>query len=84
MGVLAVIAPGIGRRYNRYTALAGAALLMSALDPFVLWDVGFQLSILGTLGIVLLTPLFQRLLHSLERIPFSHQTSPRMVYTSRQ
>ncbi|HEV2661713.1 MAG TPA: ComEC/Rec2 family competence protein, partial [Ktedonobacteraceae bacterium] len=72
MGTLAVIAPPIGRRYNRYTALAAAALLMSALDPLVLWDVGFQLSFLGTLGIVLLTPLFQRLLHPLERIPFSH------------
>ena len=72
MGVLATIAPRIGRRYNRYTALAGAALIMSALDPFVAWDVGFQLSFLGTLGIVLLTPLFQRLLHPLERIPLSH------------
>jgi competence protein ComEC len=72
MGVLLVIAPRIGRRYNIYTALAGAALLMSALDPFVAWDVGFQLSFLGTLGIVLLTPLFQRLLHPLERISLCH------------
>ena len=72
MGVLLVIAPRIGRRYTIYTALAGTALLMSALDPFVLWDAGFQLSFLGTLGIVLLTPLFQRMLHPLERVPFSH------------
>jgi len=72
MGTLLVIAPRIGRSYNIYTALAVAALLMSAIDPFVLWEAGFQLSFLGTLGIVVLTPLFQRLLHPLERIPCSH------------
>jgi competence protein ComEC len=56
MGALVVIAPRLGRAYNVYTALACAALVMSALLPYVLWDVGFQLSLLGTLGIVLLTP----------------------------
>ncbi len=69
MGVLLVIAPRIGRTYNVYTALAASALLMSAIDPMVLWDVSFLLSFLGTLGIVILTPLFQRLLRPLERLP---------------
>jgi len=72
MGSLLVVAPRVGRVYNIYTALGLSALLMSALDPFVLWDVGFQLSFLGTLGIVLLTPVFQRLLHPLEQLPFGH------------
>src|SRR5713226_715858 len=36
------------------------------------WDAGFQLSFLGTLGIVLLTPLFQRLFHPLECLPSGH------------
>ncbi|MEO8970722.1 MAG: ComEC/Rec2 family competence protein, partial [Ktedonobacteraceae bacterium] len=72
MGVIMVIAPRIGRIYNVYTALAFAALIMSLLDPFVLWDVGFQLSFLGTLGIVMLTPLLQRLLSPLQRVPFGH------------
>lgn len=72
MGILLVIAPRLGRTYNVYTAFALAALLMSMLDPFVLWDVGFQLSFLGTLGIVLLTPFFQRLLSPVERLPFGH------------
>ncbi|HEU5367241.1 MAG TPA: ComEC/Rec2 family competence protein, partial [Ktedonobacterales bacterium] len=57
MGALLVLAPRFGRTYNLYTALAFAALLMSAWSPYVLWDVGFQLSLLGTLGIALLTPL---------------------------
>jgi competence protein ComEC len=69
MGILLVIAPRLDRNYNIYTALALTALLMSLADPFVLWNAGFQLSFLGTLGIALLTPLFQRLLRPLERIP---------------
>ncbi|GAC1421985.1 MAG: hypothetical protein NVS4B1_03240 [Ktedonobacteraceae bacterium] len=73
MGVLVVIAPRIGRIYNIYTALALSALLMSAFDPFILWDVGFLLSFIGTLGIVLLTPFFQRGLHFLERLPLGTQ-----------
>jgi competence protein ComEC len=72
MGSLLVFAPEIKRTYNVYTALALSALLMSLLGPFVLWDVGFQLSFLGTLGIVLLTPYFQRLLRPLDRVPFGY------------
>ncbi len=72
MGILLVIAPRIGRIYNVYTALAFAALLMSLVDPFVLWDVGFQLSFLGTLGIVLFTPYIQRLFRPLEQVPFGY------------
>ena len=72
MGILLIIAPRIGRIYNVYTALALTALLMSLFDPFVLWDVGFQLSFLGTLGIVLLTPHIQRLFRMLEQFPFGY------------
>lgn len=72
MGILLVIAPRIGRIYNIYTALALTALMMTLGDPFLLWDAGFQLSFIGTLGIVLLTPFFQRLLHPIERLPLGH------------
>ena len=71
MGILLVIAPRIGRTYNVYTALAACALLMSASDPMLLWNVSFLLSFLGTLGVVMLTPLFQRLLWPLERLPLA-------------
>jgi len=81
MGILLVVAPRLGRIYNIYTALALAALLMSMFDPFVLWDVGFQLSLLGTLGIVLLTPLFQRLLHPIEYIPLGHHVAELIAVT---
>ena len=72
MGSLLVLAPRIGRSYNVYTALALSSTLMSGIDPFVLWDTGFQLSFLGTLGIVLLTPYFQSLLSALEALPLGH------------
>ncbi|HEV7236303.1 MAG TPA: ComEC/Rec2 family competence protein, partial [Ktedonobacteraceae bacterium] len=49
MGILLIAAPRLGRYYNINTALALAALLMSLLNPFVLWDVGFLLSFLGTI-----------------------------------
>jgi ComEC/Rec2-related protein len=69
MGGLLVIAPGLGRRYNVYTGLAVAVILMSCMDPFLLWDVGFQLSFLATLGIVFLTPYLQRLMQPIARLP---------------
>ncbi|GCE03849.1 ComEC/Rec2 family competence protein [Dictyobacter aurantiacus] len=72
MGGLLVLAPRLGRTYNIYTALAFTAMGMSLLDPLVLWDTGFQLSFLGTLGIVLFTPHIQRPLHPLTRLPGGH------------
>lgn len=81
MGMLLVIAPRLDRTYNIYIALAIAAVLMSLFDPFVLWDVGFQLSFLGTLGIVMLTPFFQRAFHPIERLPFGHTTSEIIAVT---
>ena len=62
MGALLVLAGSLGRRYNVYTALALAALLMTANEPLLIYDAGFQLTMLATLGIPLLTPPLQRLL----------------------
>lgn len=81
MGILLVTAPRIGRVYNMYTALAACALLMSASDPLLLWNVSFQLTFLGTLGVVMLTPLFQRLLSSLERLPLGRLAVEIMAVT---
>ena len=81
MGMLLVIAPRLDRIYNIYTALALAALLMTLLDPFSVWNAGFQLSLLGTLGISLLTPLFQRLLGRLEHLPLGHHAAELIAVT---
>jgi competence protein ComEC len=71
MGIILVIAPRFGRVYNIYTAMALAALIMTMFDPFVSWKAGFQLSTIGTLGIVMLTPLFQYLFRPIELFPFA-------------
>lgn len=65
LGGLALFAAQIGRRQAGLNSLALAALVMAALNPQVLWDVGFQLSFAATLGLVLyaepLTAGFNRL-----------------------
>src|SRR6185312_9986770 len=62
MGALLVLSGALGRRYNVFTALAFAVLLMTAFEPLLIYDAGFQLTTLATLGIPLLTPPLQRLL----------------------
>lgn len=58
MASLSLIARYFYRQNGAMTALAGAALFMLIHDPFVLFDMGFQLSFLATLGLILyVTPL---------------------------
>ncbi len=58
MSSLLIVAPLLNRRTYIPASLAFATLVMSLLDPFVLWDVGFQLSLAAVLGLALLvTPL---------------------------
>ena len=70
MGVLLVVAPRAGRAYNMYTAISLAAIVISTIDPLALWSASFLLSFLGTLGIVILTPFFEQLLHPIQHLPF--------------
>ncbi len=53
MGGLALMALQLGRRSFAMASLAASAILMTAVDPDVLLDVGFQLSFAATLGLVL-------------------------------
>jgi competence protein ComEC len=53
MGTLAILALQMGRQNLSLNALAIAALGMAAWDPFLLWHVGFQLSFVATLGLLL-------------------------------
>lgn len=56
MGSLYVLAQAIGRWAFSLNSLAFAAIVMSAINPEILWDVGFQLSFAATLGLILLVP----------------------------
>src|SRR5262249_13223495 len=61
-GALLVLACALGRAYNVYIALALAVLGMTAVEPLVIYDAGFQLTVLATFGLPLLVPPIQRAL----------------------
>jgi competence protein ComEC len=56
MGILYLLAVHYGRQTYALNSLVFAAFLMSAFNPLILWDLGFQLSFASTLGLVLYTP----------------------------
>lgn len=58
-GTMAGIALGgvaVGARREAVTALAAATVLLLVYDPFLIFSIGFQLSVLATTGILILTP----------------------------
>ena len=61
MGVLYVLAMVLGRPNAVLNALFASALAMTAANPLTLWDAGFQLSFLATLGLIVLVPPLERL-----------------------
>ena len=64
MGALVVWAELADREADALTGLALACAFLALLDPNVLWDLGFQLSALATVGIIAwATPLRRWLTH---------------------
>ena len=53
MGGLSALALIVGRKSHALTSLLAAAWFMSAWQPFLLWDIGFQLSFMASLGLIL-------------------------------
>ena len=53
MGGTAIIAAQVGRRQDGLNTLGFAVAVMCLLDPYLPWDVGFQLSFAATLGLIL-------------------------------
>jgi len=60
MGILYLWARYLGRGSFAPVSLAAAAVVMTALNPHTLWDVGFQLSVAATAGLVLYTEPLER------------------------
>jgi competence protein ComEC len=54
------IGHSFGKRNSIYNSLSISAFLLLCYDPFMLWDVGFQLSYLAVLGIV----IFQKYIYN--------------------
>jgi competence protein ComEC len=68
MGGLSLLALRLGRQTDGMASLAAAAMVMTAINPLVLWDVGFQLSFAATLGLVLYAePLHNWFLNAAKR-----------------
>jgi len=53
MGILSLLAVQLGRRQNGVNPLVFVAALMAVFNPYMLWDVGFQMTFMATLGLVL-------------------------------
>jgi competence protein ComEC len=60
MGILYLWARHLGRASFAPVSLAAATVVMTALNPYTLWDVGFQLSVAATAGLVLYTEPLER------------------------
>jgi competence protein ComEC len=54
-----MIGKGINRSANGVNILAFSAFLILLYDPLIIWDVGFQLSYLAVLGLILLQPIIE-------------------------
>ena len=65
---LAILAARTGRLADSLTSVVVAATLMAAVEPRILLDVGLQLSLSATLGIVLLWPRLRPRLKGVPRL----------------
>lgn len=54
MGALSLGGLLLGREYAALLGLEASALIMSLFQPRVIWDVGFELSFLATLGLIII------------------------------
>lgn len=56
-----VLGEQAGKKSSMYNALAVSAVVLLVYDPYLLWDVGFQLSYLAVVGIVVFQkPIYNR------------------------
>ncbi|GEM_PF-4747460 len=85
MGYLFVIAQWFGRRVKGFRLLLMSAAVMTAIQPDIVFDLGFQLSFLATLGLFVGASFFRTI-----RIPYmplfiqniAFQTISAMVFTT--
>lgn len=61
MGMMLLLAKGLGRKYSFGHAVLWTAFFLVASAPYMIFALGFQLSFVSLMGIALLPPAFQRL-----------------------
>jgi competence protein ComEC len=79
MATLGIVAARLRRQTFALASLAFAALAMTAVNPFTLWDAGFLLSFLATLGLVLYTQPLEALLERGLALVLPGQAAARVV-----
>lgn len=58
-----IIAKSFVKKTNSYNIIAFAAFILLVWNPFLIWDIGFQLSFLAVLGLIWLQPKIENWLH---------------------
>jgi competence protein ComEC len=66
MATFALVAQGLGRQTDAVVGLSVAAAALLGWDPGLAFDLGFQLSVAATAGLILLAPAIER---GLTRLP---------------
>ncbi len=56
-----IVGQSLDRQANVYNSFAASAFLMLCVNPYLLFDIGFQLSYLAVIGIVYFQPIIYRL-----------------------
>ncbi|MFD2581833.1 ComEC/Rec2 family competence protein [Pedobacter vanadiisoli] len=59
-----ITAKGLSKKTNGYNVLAFSAFCQLVYNPFLIWDVGFQLSYLAVFGLIYLQPKIYKLLYT--------------------
>jgi competence protein ComEC len=79
MGGMTLLARQWGRRAHGLTLLAFAIWLMTLWNPLTLWDIGFQLSVAATAGLVLFGDGFTKGLERALQHVFARRTAREMT-----
>jgi len=79
MGLLMLWADHLGRQYAAPNALFASGLIMTAVDPNTLFDVGFQLSFVATLGLMIYARPFAKVTEKLLTRLFSNTLARQIV-----
>lgn len=69
MAVFVLLAQVLGRRYDVLRGLLLAGVVMLLINPYLLiYDVGFQLSFMATLGLVLIVPQLEEMMFAQNKL----------------
>ena len=79
MGLLMLWADHLGRQYAAPNALFASGLIMTIIDPNTLFDVGFQLSFVATLGLMIYARPFAHATEKLLTRLFSNTLARQIV-----